>query len=54
MLYAGTIHLFIFIQAVVCFIAGDVPEVFIIRKDLFLVFDGEKLSFVHIIKYENY
>jgi hypothetical protein len=53
MLYAGTVHLFIFLQPVDCFIPGDVPKVFIIRRVIFLVFEGEKLSFVHIIKYEN-
>jgi hypothetical protein len=63
---ARTIHLFIphshrfagqagqvFIQPVDCFIPGDIPEVFIIRKDVFLVFDGEKFSFGNIINYEN-
>ena len=50
---AGTVHLFIFIQPVDCFIPGDRPEVFIVRKDVFLIFDGEKFSFGHIVKYEN-
>jgi hypothetical protein len=53
MLYTGTIHLFIFIQAVDRFILGNIPEVLIIRKDGFLIFDGEILSFGYIIKYGN-
>jgi hypothetical protein len=43
----------VFIQAVDFFVSVDIPEVFILRKDIFAVFDGEKLSFVHNIKYEN-
>jgi hypothetical protein len=50
---AGTVHLFIFIQPIDCFIPGDIPELFIIRKNIFLVFDGEEFSFGHIIKYEK-
>ena len=45
---AGTIHLFIFIQSVNCFIPGDIQEVFIVRKNVFLAFDGERFSFVHM------
>ena len=51
---AGTVHLFVFIQPVDCFIPGDCPEVFIVRKDEFLVFDGEEFSFVHTVKYEKF
>jgi hypothetical protein len=36
-----------------CFIPGDFPEVFIVRKNVFLEFDGEEFSFGHNINYEN-
>ena len=49
---AGAVHLFVLIQPVNCFIPGDSPEVFIVREDVFLVFEEEKFSFGHIIKYD--